>query len=199
VNFEEAARLLDARAPGSPAFVLHSHVVADVATRVGRALREARPGVELERIRVRALLHDYGRSRTHGPYHGWVGYALLRHAGLGEYGRGCVTHWLRGLGYEETLALSKVKPRFLRRVFEELSLPEMTLDDYVVSVADFTAANTTIVSMEDREADLVKRYSDSPWIRRTASAARAHRDEIERLTGRAFSDLVPGTAPAGRP
>jgi uncharacterized protein len=194
VNFEEATRLLDELAPGSPPFVRHSHVVASVATRLARALAEGKVGIDVERIRVRALLHDLGRSRTHGNYHGWVGYAMLRRRGLAEVGRGCVTHWLRGLGYDEILGISSMRPRFLKRVFDELDLPRLEVDDHVVSVADFSVAHTTILSLEGREADLVDRYGDSPWLRRNAAVAREHRTLLESWMGRSLAIVVPESA-----
>ncbi len=191
MNYEEAVDLLDREAPERPLFVQHSHVVAGVATRIADALREGRQGVERERIRVRAVLHDFGRSRTHGSYHGWVGYAMLRHRGLATFGRGCVTHWLRGLSFEEVVEKGRVRPRFLRRVFDELALPELQLDDLVISVADFSVAHTTVVPLEERERDLVVRYGESRWLRRNAEQARAQRAELERLMGRPFAEVVP--------
>jgi uncharacterized protein len=199
VKFEDASKFLGRLAPGEPAFVQHSRVVADVAERIARALAEGRQGIDIERIRVNALLHDLGRARTHGNYHGWVGYAMLRHRGLAHAGRGCVTHWLRGLDYEQILTLSSIRPRFLRRVFEELDLPALAIEDHVVSVADFSVAHTAIVSLEEREADLVQRYGDSRWLRRNAAVAREHRDLLERAMGRPLTDVVPEIAKGAPP
>lgn len=202
MNFEDAKTLLDSFAPGEPPFVKHSRVVAGVAERIAAALAEGRQGIDVERIRVNALLHDVGRSRTHGSYHGWVGYAMLRHRGLAREGRGCVTHWLRGLDYDEILALGSIRPRFLRRVFEELDLPALGVEDHVVSVADFSVAHTTVVSLEERESDLVKRYGDSRWLRRNAAVAREHRALLESAMGRPLTEVVPdlgGSSPSSPP
>jgi len=189
---DDAASILDEQAPGRPAFVEHSHVVSGVARRIALALRESEAGIDVERIAARAMLHDFGRSCTHGNYHGWVGYAMLRRRGLAHYARGCVTHWLRGLPLEEVLHLSpSAKPQFMKRVFDELDLPQMTDDDLVVSVADFSVAHTNIVPLEERERDLVVRYGDSRWLRRSAEIARAHRDELERRTGLSLDQIVP--------
>lgn len=195
MNFENASQLLDQLAPGNPAFVQHSRVVASVAERVANALAEGCQGIDVERIRVRALLHDLGRSRTHGNYHGWVGYAMLRHRGFADAGRGCVTHWLRGIDYDEILTMSSMRPRFLRRIFEELDLPALTIDDHVISVSDFSVAHTAVVTLEDRETDLVKRYGDSRWLRRNAALAREHRALLESAMGRPLTDVVPEIAP----
>lgn len=199
MKFEDASHLLDTLAPGSPAFVQHSRVVAGVADRIARALAEARGGVDTERIRVRALLHDLGRTRTHGSYHGWVGYAMLRHRGLASEGRGCITHWLRGLDYGEILALGSIRPRFLRRIFDELDLPHLTTDDLVVSVADFSVAHTDVVTLERREEDLTRRYGESAWLRRHGEVAREHRALLERAMGRPLTDVVPEIASTPRP
>lgn len=191
MDYTQAAQLLNFFAPGEPAFVQHSRVVAGVATKIAHALAESKSDIDTDRIRVRALLHDLGRSKTHGNYHGWVGYAMLRHRGLAEYGRGCVTHWLRGLSMEEVLNMSGARPKFISRVFEELELPRLLVDDIIVSVADFSVAHTTIVSLEARESDLTARYGDSRWLRRNGELAREHRLQIERWTGRKFTEIIP--------
>lgn len=196
MNFQDATRWLDELAPGRPAFVEHSHVVAAVATRIADALAEGRPGIDVERIRVQALLHDVGRSLTHGGYHGWVGYAMLRHRGEADAGRGCISHWLRGLPFEEAVELGRIRPRFLKRVYEELELPRMEVEDYVVSLSDFSVAHTAVVPVEEREADLVNRYGESRWLRRNAAAARDHRATVERWMGRPLADVVPELARA---
>jgi hypothetical protein len=123
---------------------------------------------------------------------------MLRHRGLAREGRGCVTHWLRGLDYDEILTLGSIRPRFLRRVFDELDLPALGVEDHVVSVSDFSVAHTTVVSLEEREADLVKRYGDSRWLRRNAAVAREHRAMLETAMGRPLTEVVPELA-APRP
>jgi putative nucleotidyltransferase with HDIG domain len=194
LKFDEAVRLLRSHGGEDAAFVRHSHAVADVATRLGTAIAERKEGVDLETLRVRALLHDFGRSKTHGHYHGWVGYAMLRHRGLAHAGRACITHWLRNMELDEVVALSQARPKFIRRVFEELELPALELDDVLISVADFSVAHTTVVSIEAREQDLKRRYGPSRWLRRNADLAREHRAQIERLLQCKLSDIVPETA-----
>lgn len=191
MQFAEAEQLLKTLAPGDPAFVQHSRVVANIAERIADALAESREGIDRNRIRVRALLHDVGRSKTHGNYHGWVGYAMLRHRGLADAGRGCITHWLRGLTIEEVLNMSQARPKFIMRVYEELNLPELVTDDIVVSVADFSVAHTSVVSLEARESDLAHRYGNSAWLRRNGELAREHRALLESWTGRPFTEIVP--------
>lgn len=169
----------------------HSRVVAEVATKIASALAEGRDGIDIEQIRVNALLHDLGRARTHGNYHGWVGYAMLRHRGFADAGRGCITHWLRGLTIDEVLTMSGARPKFIKRVFEELDLPRMRVEDIVISVADFSVAHTTIVSLEARAEDLGLRYGNSAWLARNAELAGEHRSRIERWSGRAFTQIIP--------
>ncbi|MFN0207745.1 MAG: HDIG domain-containing metalloprotein [Planctomycetota bacterium] len=194
MNFEAAAQLLKEHAEDDAAFVQHSHAVAGIATKLAHALRECREGVDVDTIRVRALLHDFGRSKTHGTYHGWVGYAMLRHRGLAKYGRGCITHWLRGLSLEEVLTMSGARPHFMERVFSELELPNLQIDDYIISIADFSVAHTTVVSLEAREEDLNKRYGASAWMRRNGELAREHRLQFERWTGKTLAEIVPETS-----
>lgn len=192
MKYHEAELLLTTIAGGEPAFVAHSKVVASIAAQLAQAVARATPGIDIEKIKIQALLHDIGRSLTHGNYHGWVGYAMLRNRGLSEYGRGCITHWLRGLTIEEVLTLSRAREGFIRRVFHELQLPELTTADRIISVADFSVAHTTVVSLEARELDLEQRYGSSRWLQRNAALAREQRAAIEQLAGRPLREIFEG-------
>ncbi len=62
----------------------HARKVAGLAHSIGLTLRGRGHPVDLGLVEAGALLHDVGRSRTHGLDHAGVGAALLRERGVPE-------------------------------------------------------------------------------------------------------------------
>ncbi len=185
-----AARELIARsAPEGERWVLHSRQVARVARLLGERLAAVGAEVDPELLEVQGLLHDLGRSRTHGPLHGWTGFVMLRSRGLHAEARGCIGHWLKGRPAPELLAAG-FRPAFVRRLVEAFDPESWQLSDSVVSVADASVRHSTIVSLEDREADLYERYGRSPWLQRSAELARVQAAQIEAELGEPLPRLL---------
>lgn len=180
---QDALVLLDAHSPAGEPWPLHCRQVARVAVEIGRALADQDAEVDLAGLEVQALLHDIGRSRTHGPYHGWSGYVMLRAEGHAAAGRGCLTHWLKGRGPEELQRTSRFRESFIERVFAAVDPPEWTLTDSVLSVADSSVRHSTVVDFEDRYQDLYDRYGESRWLRRASELTEEHAAEIGRQLG----------------
>ena len=65
---EEALELL-ARSGCSPQVIEHCKTVASIAMRIAKACRKRRLNVDVRLVRVGALLHDIGRSKTHSVNH----------------------------------------------------------------------------------------------------------------------------------
>ena len=190
MNYPEALSVFDRLAPGEALWKRHSRRVADVSHAVGAALARRGEGVDPEAVRVAGLFHDLGRSKTHGPAHGWVGYVLLRRQGLERFARGCVAHWIKGRTLEEMLRDGRWSPRFLRSVFEEFGFPELKPEDRVVALADSVVAHDRIVTVEERTADLVRRYGDGPFVRRNHELALALQREVEERMGAALEEVL---------
>ncbi len=152
--------------------------MARVAVQLGEALRGAGVAVDLADLEVQALLHDIGRSLTHGPFHGWSGYVLLRSLGHAEAGRGCLTHWLKGREPEELRANSHFRDSFIERVYAAVQPPEWSLADSVLSVADSSVRHSTVVDFEDRYLDLYQRYGRSRWLQRAHELTEQHAEAI---------------------
>lgn len=176
---QDAIRLLSERADPGANWVLHSLQVGRVARALGRALEERGFALAPDDLCVQGLLHDVGRSFSHGPFHGWTGYVYLRSRGLGGWGRGCLVHWLKGRDRDELLATSRMPPGFVARVLGELRPPEWTLADSVVSLADSCVRHATIVPYPERHAELLRRYGESRWLRRAWELAEAHARQVE--------------------
>lgn len=186
---EARQRLLAAAPPGTP-WVAHSMRVAEVASWVGQALRDASHEIDLERVEIHALLHDLGRSRNHGPFHGWTGYCLLRAEGHADAGRGCLTHWLKGRPADELADGLQVSPAFVQRVLACLQPSEWLLTDSLMSFADASVAGDTIVPLEVRHNDLEQRYGSSLWLRRHAALSARHAADLSAALGRPVADLL---------
>lgn len=184
---DRALALLERHAPPGESWPLHCRQVAKVAVALARALGS---GVDAELAEVQALLHDIGRSRTHGPLHGWTGFVLVRAHGDALAARGCLTHWLKGRERGELLRGGKLAPGFVERAFAALEETPWSLQDSVMSLADSCVMNTTIVPLDERHADLLRRYGDSRWLRRAWELARAHADEIAAALGSPLEEIL---------
>ena len=190
MSYEEALALLDRFAPGEALWKRHSQRVADVSHVLGTALRARGEEVEPGFLRVAGLFHDLGRSRTHGPAHGWVGYVLLRRQGLVKYARGCVAHWTKGRTIDEMMREGRWSPRFLRSVFDELGLPELRLEDRIVALADSVVVHDRVVTVEERSEDLARRYGEGPFVRRNHELSLGLRVDLESRMGRSLDDVL---------
>ncbi len=180
--------LLDQHSPASESWPLHCRQVAKVARRLADA---AAPGaVDAELVETQALLHDIGRSRTHGPLHGWTGFVLVRSLGHPREARGCLTHWLKGRAPEELLGAGRLTPGFIARAFAAFDDQPWSLADSIMSLADSCVMNTTIVTPDERHEDLLRRYGDSRWMRRAWELAREHAEDVGAALGSRVEDVL---------
>ena len=175
---EQAQELLWEHAPEKDAWPLHCIQVSRVARTLAENLTAQGHPVDPDQAEVEGLLHDIGRSLTHGPMHGWSGWVLLRSLGHEDSARGCLSHWLKGRTPEEVAAGQGLSEDFTQKVFTYLKPREWTLADSVISVADSSVMHTTIVPLEKRHAELLQRYGNSNWLRRAAALADSHSAQI---------------------
>jgi tRNA (cytidine56-2'-O)-methyltransferase len=102
--------------------ITHSRTVAKVAVKIAE-----QSGADVDLVRTAAMLHDVGRTQTHGPGHGFEGAEILR-----------------GLGFPENIIL--IVERHVGGGLDsedatELGLPEkdmipITLEEKIVCIAD---------------------------------------------------------------
>ncbi len=187
---KEALNLLDQHAPPGEEWPLHCRQVAKVAVTVATALPDTAPEFSQEELQTQALLHDIGRSKTHGPMHGWSGFTLLRSLGHADAGRGCLTHWLKGRTPEDLLATGHFEEKWIAQVFSSLQPPEWTLTDTLLSFADSCVKHTTIVPLAERHADLFARYGESIWMTRAQQLAQGHADALSDLFQHDVEDIL---------
>lgn len=103
-----------------PRVVEHVEAVAALATSVAEACRDRGHAVNVPLVHAAALLHDIGRSRTHGLDHASVGADLLRARGYPEALCLCVErHTGGGIDRDEARALGLPPKDYTPRTFEE--------------------------------------------------------------------------------
>jgi uncharacterized protein len=135
MDYEKAKALVDSLPPNIAA---HSRAVCRKAVEVAERIRKNGHKVDVEKVRLAALLHDVGRLRSHGPDHGM------------ESGR-----MLKELGAEPWLV--RAVERHCVTVFRDTPLAEYTLEEKIVSYADGCVREDREVSFEERFKDLIKR------------------------------------------
>jgi len=116
-----------AKAGCGPQVVEHCKVVSQLAVRLARLAKDRGMNVDIDLVRVGGLLHDIGRSKTHGVEHGYVGSSLAESYGFPTaVVRIVERHVGSGIPAEEAVKLGLPKRDFI---------PE-TLEEKIVSYAD---------------------------------------------------------------
>ncbi|HOJ97063.1 MAG TPA: HDIG domain-containing protein [Methanospirillum sp.] len=151
-----------------PGVIEHCKTVRDVALRIASDIIRTGVHVALDRVAAGAILHDIGRSRTHGMAHADEGGDICRSKGLDEaICRIVERHIGAGLYADE-------RARFGLSAVDRI--PE-TLEEKIVAHADNLVKGTRVVSREEFVASL-QRF-DKPVRSRFLDLA----DELERLSG----------------
>jgi uncharacterized protein len=115
----EAIHLL-ATAGCSPAVIRHCKAVADLATRIAQQIARHGISIDVDLVRIGALLHDLGRARTHAIDHAVVGAAIAQGLRLPvPLVRIIERHVGSGLTAAEAARLGLPKRSFLPRSLEE--------------------------------------------------------------------------------
>ena len=168
---EEAIRIL--RESGcSPNVIRHCRAVAEIAVKIALKCRERGVPVDIELIRIGALLHDLGRSKTHSVHHPIIGAKIAEELGLPEaIIRIIKRHIGGGLTAEEAAELGWPVENYL---------PE-TLEEKIVTYADKLIDGDKIVPIEKTIEEFKRKLGeDHPSIRRIMNL---HREIMELCGG----------------
>jgi len=148
----------------------HSIVVADIALEIANKIKKATLNKDL--VEIGALLHDIGRSKTHGFKHALIGGKILRERGFPEeLARICERHILGGLDKEDS---------------REFGLPEkdyipLTLEEKIVCLADKHTAGTNKVSIGERFERWFGKYGKSKILLKSKKRIEIIQKEINDL------------------
>jgi len=155
----------------------HCKVVAQLAVNIAEAAKAKGHDVDVEIVRLGALLHDIGRAFSHGIDHFVLSGEILRKEGFDEkIVRIAERHFSSGITAEEAKALGLSEKDFM---------PE-TLEEKIVAFADNLAMGDRIGSFEEfmKRLDEIK---EKRWIvERSKERAIRLRNEIENVTGLKF-------------
>ncbi|MDE7283113.1 MAG: HD domain-containing protein [Lachnospiraceae bacterium] len=184
---EKAEELLrDAEVYNPGAWVEHSQVVAMCAEKIASACGD----MDTEKAFVLGLLHDIGRKfGVKHMGHIYDGYHYMTELGYDEAARICLSHSFSIQKLEDYIGrwdIAEEQQSELRKL-----LDEMVYDDYdrLIQVCD-SLAGTEVVDMEERMADVKRRYGAYPqdkWDKNLALKAyfeeKMHQD-IYKVVGR---------------
>jgi uncharacterized protein len=148
----------------------HSEKVADKAIEIAKKIKKVK--VDMNLIEIGGLLHDIGRTKTHGFKHALIGGKILRQRGFSDkLARICETHILGGLDKEDA---------------KKVGLPErdyvpITLEEKIICLADKHMAGTREVSIQARFNRWFQKYGKSKILLKSKKRIEKIQKEIEKL------------------
>jgi uncharacterized protein len=128
--------------------------------------------INIELVKIGALLHDIGRVRGHGLEHAAHGGDLLRELGYSdELARMAETHTLGGITEEEAKELELPIRDYLPRSIEEK----------IVCLADKYISGSDKVEIDQRFSRWIEKYGESDFLSKQIQRVRAIEEEILHL------------------
>lgn len=184
VNREDALALLKKYASADASWYAHSLQVSAVARRLAALISQRGHAVDVELATVLGVLHDLGRSRGHGLRHGIEGYLLVRGEGHEAEGRICLIHILKGHTLEQGVELGM----FTEQERQELQSSaqeyrHLSLEEKIVCVADAVMSDPGLVSIEEKYANVRRRYGALPHHEENEAWAKERAAELAELLG----------------
>ena len=149
-----------------------NHQIVVMKKALDLAYNITKTDVDIETVRVGALVHDIGRYKTHGMSHGVEGGILLRFLGFSEsIARIAETHSLTGLTAEEAVMFNLPARNFCPQ----------TIEEKLVCLADKYHMGTRKVTIEHRFEKWFLKYGETPFLRTQLQRAKDLEEEILRL------------------
>ncbi|MCD6402921.1 MAG: HDIG domain-containing protein [Candidatus Aenigmarchaeota archaeon] len=167
-----------------PVVLEHVMLVKEKAEEIAKKLIQSGVKVDLELVKVGALIHDIGRSVTHDIRHGIIGGEILRELGYPELARFAETHIGGGISKEEAKKLGLPPKDYFPKTLEEKIVAYA--DKFVEGEIEFSSSPTEDVKRKNIKYDTIlptiKKYErvlgkDHPAIKRLINLQR----EIESL------------------
>ncbi|TFH28640.1 MAG: HD domain-containing protein, partial [Promethearchaeota archaeon] len=149
-----------------------NHQVAVMRKALDLAYNITKADVNIELVRIGALIHDIGRYKAHDMSHGLEGGIFLRDQGYSEQlARIAETHSLAGLTAEEAVEFG-LPPRDY--------LPH-SLEEKLVCLADKYYSGTREISIEKRFDRWFIKHGETPFLETQLQRAKKLEEEILRL------------------
>ena len=148
----------------------HSIKVAEKAVEIAYKIKKAKVNINL--VEVGALLHDIGRSKTHGFKHAQIGGKILRARGFPEeLARICETHILGGLDKEDAQSVGLPAKNYI----------PLTLEEKIICLADKLLAGRRPVSLKNRFDIWFNKYGKTKILIKANKRVEKIQKEIESL------------------
>jgi len=148
--------------------VAHSLAVSINARKIAEMIKKNGHRIDVNFVEIGAILHDIGRSRSHGVDHGVKGAEILKNSEFSEFARICETHIGAGIEREEAVSLGLPEKDYL---------PE-TLEEKVIAHADNLTSEMELIPISKVIEKMEKRLGkDHPAIMRVEELS----DFIENL------------------
>lgn len=161
----EAIKLLE-EAGCAPNVIEHCKEVASLAVEIANKSKETGHNVNLELVEVGALLHDFGRCRTHKIDHAVEGYRLARIRGIeSEISEIIKRHIGAGISIEEARMFGLPDDDYFPR----------SLEEKIVAHADNLVKGTNRITIAERTALMRKQEVPENVIQRVNKLA----EEVE--------------------
>jgi len=158
----------------------HCIEVAKLAVEIAEKARENGYDVDVEAVKIGALLHDIGRAKTHGIEHFVVSGEILRKEGIDEkIVRVAERHFSCGITAEEAKALGLPEKDFM---------PE-TLEEKIVAFADnlvFDKKRVTFEEFYEKLKKLRDKVKEKWIVDRSLERALKLKEELEKVSGMKF-------------
>lgn len=136
MDYKSALRLLEDYF-GDNNIAKHCKATSKKAVEIAEKINSNGHKVNVELVRVGALLHDIGRARTHNVEHNYEGGKILRE-----------------MGFEE---LARAVERHGANVFDDIHPSEMTLEEKIVYIADKLTEEDRYVNLDERFERVIER------------------------------------------
>ncbi|MBN1801166.1 MAG: HDIG domain-containing protein [Candidatus Lokiarchaeota archaeon] len=148
----------------------HSHAVAKKALEIAKQISKIELNIEL--IEIGALLHDIGRTRTHGFDHGIEGGKILKKRGFPEsVARICERHILGGLDKDDAREVGLPIKNYL---------PE-TMEEKIVCLADKYMTGKKEVTVEERFKKWILKYGRTEILLKARRRVKKIQSEIKEV------------------
>lgn len=99
--------------------VNHSLAVSKKAREIADRIKANGHDIDPDFVEVGAILHDIGRSKSHGMDHGIKGSEILRNSEFSEFARICEVHLGAGIDEEEAASLDLPEKDYIPETLEE--------------------------------------------------------------------------------
>ena len=181
---EQAEGILAEALPHNPGpWGTHSRLTAQCAETIAAAC-----GMDPERAYVLALLHDIGRRFGKGHLrHVYDGWQYLLGLGWEENAKICLTHSFVRKKPEDYVGRNDLSAEEYAALCRALEQTDYTDEDRLVQLCDALAGGDRILPIEERMADVKRRYGAYPQEKWEANLAL--KAGFERRMGRSLEEL----------